>query len=152
MSSCQICGRPIKAKTGVIAHHGYKRPGNGWQTSSCMGARHLPYEKSCDLIPEAITNVTGFIDTVGARLAYFLANPPDTLLYQPHSTWEKRPMARADRPDGFTVEGRRSHRPHHYDTIFHERAYEMQQQIKFAGYDLTFLKDRLANWKLVLDE
>lgn len=42
--TCQICGRPIFAETGVIAHHGYQRPGDGYQTASCPGARELPFE------------------------------------------------------------------------------------------------------------
>lgn len=49
-STCQICGRPIMAKTGRIAHHGYQRPGMGWQTSSCEGARELPFEVSRDAL------------------------------------------------------------------------------------------------------
>jgi hypothetical protein len=53
--TCQICGRPILAETGVIAHHGYQRPGMGWQTSSCFGARHLPFEVSRDALGEYIT-------------------------------------------------------------------------------------------------
>jgi len=56
--TCQICGRPILAETGRIAHHGYQRPGTGWQTESCAGALELPYEVSRDvilkLIPTAI--------------------------------------------------------------------------------------------------
>jgi hypothetical protein len=48
--TCQICGRPIFAGRGFIAHHGYTRPqyGSGVQTSSCWGARHLPFEQSRD--------------------------------------------------------------------------------------------------------
>lgn len=42
--TCQICGRGILAETGVIAHHGYERPGDGYQTASCPGARELPFE------------------------------------------------------------------------------------------------------------
>lgn len=42
--TCQCCGRRIFAETGRIAHHGYQRPGTGWQTASCMGARELPFE------------------------------------------------------------------------------------------------------------
>jgi len=42
--TCQICARKIYAELGVIAHHGYERPGEGWQTDSCDGARKLPYE------------------------------------------------------------------------------------------------------------
>lgn len=41
---CQCCTRAILANTGKIAHHGYERPGSGWQTASCMGAKHLPFE------------------------------------------------------------------------------------------------------------
>lgn len=42
--TCQCCARQIFAETGLIAHHGYERPGDGWQTASCSGARHLPFE------------------------------------------------------------------------------------------------------------
>lgn len=59
--TCQVCGREIKAKKGIIAHHGYKRPEQGWQTDSCIGARQLPYEKSRDIIPKAIQTIQLFI-------------------------------------------------------------------------------------------
>jgi hypothetical protein len=41
--ACQCCGRRILAKRGLIAHHGYTRPGQGWQTASCMGAGYVPF-------------------------------------------------------------------------------------------------------------
>ena len=53
-TTCQICARDIKANTGLIAHHGYQRPGNGWQTASCDGAKQLPYEVSRSFIPVVI--------------------------------------------------------------------------------------------------
>jgi hypothetical protein len=46
--TCQICGRDIFAERGNIAHHGYQRPGDGYQTASCYGAMHLPFEVSRD--------------------------------------------------------------------------------------------------------
>lgn len=48
--TCQCCGRGIFAATGIIAHHGYQRPGQGWQTASCYGARELPFEVSRDAL------------------------------------------------------------------------------------------------------
>lgn len=57
---CQICNREIGTRTGTIAHHGYTRPGMGWQTESCMGAKHLPYELSCDRIAAAIESAEGY--------------------------------------------------------------------------------------------
>jgi hypothetical protein len=44
--TCQCCGRSIFAATGSIAHHGYRRPWGGGQTSSCSGARCSPFEAS----------------------------------------------------------------------------------------------------------
>lgn len=57
---CQVCARKIMASSGVIAHHGYQRPG-GWQTASCRGARRLPYEISNDAIPAEIALIQAYI-------------------------------------------------------------------------------------------
>jgi hypothetical protein len=63
---CQCCGRAIFAETGSIAHHGYQRPGDGWQTASCWGAKHLPFEVSRnvlgDLIKHLETRLEGSIE------------------------------------------------------------------------------------------
>lgn len=68
-TSCQICGRTIKAKQGLIAHHGYTRPGMGFQTPSCYGARRLPYEhtQGYDAILGAIAGLTDWAATLVAR-------------------------------------------------------------------------------------
>ena len=49
--TCQCCGGDVAVEGGEAewqrtrtAHHGYTRPGYGWQTASCEGARSLPYE------------------------------------------------------------------------------------------------------------
>lgn len=42
--TCQCCARKYLANIGSMAHHGYTRPGFGWQTASCMGAKELPFE------------------------------------------------------------------------------------------------------------
>jgi hypothetical protein len=52
--TCQICARLIRSKHGVIAHHGYTRPGGGWQTSSCDGTHHSPLEVSNACLIETI--------------------------------------------------------------------------------------------------
>lgn len=43
---CQVCGlgrRGWIANAGRVPHHGYERPGWGYQTDSCAGAMALPY-------------------------------------------------------------------------------------------------------------
>lgn len=56
--TCQCCARKHMANTGTIAHHGYTRPGHGWQTASCMGAKHLPFEVDRTRLLEMIELMT----------------------------------------------------------------------------------------------
>ena len=46
---CQACGGEWAIVGASISHHGYTRPGGGWQTGSCYGARHQPLEESCEV-------------------------------------------------------------------------------------------------------
>jgi hypothetical protein len=66
--TCQICGRPILAERGNIAHHGYQRPGDGWQTASCYGAMKLPFEISRDALGAYIQIVEEQLEDQKIRL------------------------------------------------------------------------------------
>lgn len=46
VKTCPVCFRPIAVRGSVMAHHGYKRPHEGWQTASCPGIRFMPLEVS----------------------------------------------------------------------------------------------------------
>lgn len=59
--TCQICGRSIFAEVGLIAHHGYERPGTGWQTDSCEGARELPFENAKNALVKNIEALHVFL-------------------------------------------------------------------------------------------
>lgn len=145
--TCQICGRVIKATTGVIAHHGYQRPGHGWQTSSCSGALHKPYEVSCDAIAPAIENVRAFIEREEAFLAGFAANPPTSLSYTRPETYLKNEPIVVNRPGDFKPDGRRTYLPGAYDTLYHAKKYRIEQDVQHARNDLAYLEKRLAGWK-----
>ena len=68
MPTCQICARTIKLKDGPnLAHHGYQRPGSGWQTASCWGARELPYEVSCDVLKRWVIELAKQRDAARGR-------------------------------------------------------------------------------------
>lgn len=67
--TCQICGRPILAERGKIAHHGYQRPGEGWQTASCYGAMELPFEVSRDCLGSYIKLLVAQVERTNAELA-----------------------------------------------------------------------------------
>lgn len=48
VKTCAVCFRPIAVVGETMAHHGYKRPGEGWQTASCAGVRFKPLEVSSE--------------------------------------------------------------------------------------------------------
>ena len=147
-TTCQICGRPIKANTGVIAHHGYQRPGWGSQTSSCHGARYLPYEQSNDRIPYVIDLIKTHLERTEAALKDLIANPPDTLTeydhrFKPHT---------AERPANFDPLGRRhSYHPYAYESIYFGRIDEWEREIPSMRRDIETLQQRFDNWRPTFD-
>jgi hypothetical protein len=46
VKTCPCCFRGIAVLDGTMAHHGYRRPGGGYQTPSCSGVRFKPFEIS----------------------------------------------------------------------------------------------------------
>lgn len=51
--TCQWCNRVQLLPNGVLARHGYNIR-FGWQSGTCSGSDHLPYQESCALIEESI--------------------------------------------------------------------------------------------------
>ena len=83
--TCQICGRAILANTGVIAHHGYERPSQFYQTKSCIGARELPFEASRDELGKYIVALTNGVDAQDRIIASIIAEErPVTRTYTAH--------------------------------------------------------------------
>lgn len=149
---CQICEREIKAKTGVIAHHGYTRPdrGSGWQTASCWGARHLPYEKSCDQIQPCIDHINQYIANQKEMLKELRENPPAKIGESYISMMRERKYY--DRPEGFDAKANEKDTEQRYQSYEYEHKSLIkghQYQIKTSQKDVERLTKRLADWKLV---
>lgn len=148
ITTCQICGRPIKANTGVIAHHGYQRPGWGSQTSSCQGARYLPYEQSCDRIPVVIEWIKEHIALAQRAMNELRNNPPATLTtYRDRSNPRDANKITREKPEGFDPkQDRYSYSPYSYEGIFYRRIADFEQEIKAAQHNLEYLERRLVAW------
>jgi|SRR5579862_1410037 len=150
-ATCQVCGRAIKASTGLIAHHGYRRPYEGWQTASCEGARYVPYEVSCDRLHEVTEMVRGFIASQEKMLADFLAMPPQTLIvYERRSAWGNEERVEYTRPDDFKIDGGYL-RFRTYENAYSNRKYNYEQTIKMAKADVSSMERRLNEWKPALE-
>lgn len=66
--TCQCCARLIKANTGRIAKHGYRRPGDGWQTASCRGAGALPFEASSQALATYVLDLRHEVEQLEERI------------------------------------------------------------------------------------
>lgn len=144
-TTCQICGREIKANTGLIAHHGYQRPYQaGYQTASCAGAKYLPYEKSCDRLKEYIPMLAGQIREIKKNLKRFIAEPPQTITrYSQY--FESKTYTR---PENFDPERYKGAAPaYSYESTYNSQRNEMESSIRYATMDLEIMEGRLQNWK-----
>ena len=156
MTHCQICGRAIRAGNGLIAHHGYTRPGNGWQTKSCFGARYRPYEVACDALVPAIESISRYLGQTQATLDDLMTDPPATIEHvryrydrvrrgfnNPREAWT------ADRPDGFDPHnpGIRANMPKTYEYAFATRTSGLRGNIRSATESLAAFHKRLADWR-----
>lgn len=81
--TCQCCGRPILAETGVIAHHGFLRREPGVQTESCSGASHLPFEADRSHLGDLISGLRGDIERLKLEQGNIEAETASIFFYIP---------------------------------------------------------------------
>ena len=147
----QICARPIKSKNGTIAHHGYKRPGQGWQTASCFGTHYRPYEVACDRIQAAINDAQAFKTRRETNLTLLMTEPPATLTgYRHSSTSTKKVPFEVNKPEGFDPSNPSrcfDHRPLSYSTAWQRLVNAARADITGTAETIEFLQARLAAWK-----
>jgi hypothetical protein len=148
---CQVCGRAIKANTGTIAHHGYQRPGYGYQTRSCAGARHVPYEVGHDALDSWITWLIPAIEAKTVVLANLQANPPaeyDVRETDSYGRYRSPIPKMMPRPDGF--DGHKdcyaSCIPRTYERKFWVTVRNQRNTIKQMQEALAYAQDRRAAW------
>lgn len=155
VTTCQVCGRPIKAALGVIAHHGYRRPmhGSGWQTASCLGARFAPFQRSCDRLRHVIGVVEAHRAALAENLAGIETTPPDFLLFddrtQPRRRYSYGPppeMRRVDRPADFDPK-RYDYRPDSYATVYNNLLFKLRADLRGTDATLADMRARLASWR-----
>lgn len=146
MATCQICGREIKAGNGRIAHHGYKRPGGGWQTSSCRGARYRPYEVACDRIQPEIDGIKEWMARTEESLAKMLADPPQVLMEGQEGPSFRSRWVSYQKPEGFTAASSPSYMPRTYNSLYFRMLGEWKDGLKSAGQEVDRLEKRLAAW------
>lgn len=156
LTHCQICARPIKARTGIIAHHGYERPqAQGWQTASCDGARQLPYEVSRDFIPVVIERYKGHAAHQEAIADEMLRAPSDKVTRVHLNRFGRSDMTKDfEKPavfDPYAVVNRpaRAFSYNSYENEFVKQYESHRANVKEIEAAIVFLQNRFNSWKKV---
>src|SRR5262245_15674389 len=144
ITTCQICGRAIKAASGLIAHHGFRRPEVGWQTGSCPGARFAPYEVSRDRIPQVIAHIRGAL-LVALKAQ---AEPPPPVLHRPSRITRFAPSIPVSRPEGFDPAnlGIDQHNSRSYAWLWVKHQAEIAGRIRECERSIKELTARYEAW------
>jgi hypothetical protein len=152
MTACQICERPIKATTGLIAHHGYQRPHQmHFQTRSCFGARYRPYEVASDALSPYIEMLVDWEVRTRKHLLSLRSDPPATLTFRWSNSWRDREGSiEIPRPEGFDpATARPNYTPRAYVTLYLAAAYNDESEIKSLVTEIARCQARLAAWRPV---
>jgi hypothetical protein len=146
-TTCQVCGRPILANTGVIAHHGYERPRDWYsQTASCPGARFVPYEESCDRLKEVAELVGLHVTHLRENRSALLA--PLTLSYQYKTGHRRNPeyeTRNVFRPVDFK-EGDYYGEEYSYASVLYHKRTALDSEIRNTVSDLAMMNSRIVSW------
>lgn len=158
--TCQCCARKHLANKGVIAHHGFERPGSGWQTASCYGARHLPFEVDRAVLGMMITALRNrkavMIETRGKAereeidfLLYYsdysvkanaYGKRPEVTVKVTRATWD---TMKTEHADGF----RRSIHHHDFDSVKTADLADRDHSIERITRDINECQRRYDGWK-----
>lgn len=157
--TCQCCGRSIFAETGLIAHHGYERPGGGWQTASCSGARELPFEVSRDALRSLIENLKDWKERAILALADVELERTPIIVELPDYTAPRdrlgeRPSKRvevtratfdairAENEKGFTT-----YRLHSFEAVKADNVAKREREISGVRSEIKAQQARFDGWK-----
>lgn len=80
--TCQVCFRSMGIKTGLIAHHGYRRPGDGADHGRCFAERELPYEESCEVTKKYLVMLRAEQEKLITFKTHLEANDVETLYHK----------------------------------------------------------------------
>jgi hypothetical protein len=150
---CQICGHYHLGyvKRGVLAHHGYQRPGQGYQTQSCYGALKQPLHVSCDALPPYINAMESLKDREQIILNRILDTPPAAYVVQ-DSKWDNvarrhLPVDRkVVRPDGFLLGAANRYVMPEYERCYLNDIRHRESQIKGYQHEVDHQTKKLEVW------
>lgn len=130
VKTCPVCFRAIAVVGGVMAHHGFRRPGHGWQTQSCQGIRFKPLEVSSEGLEWLISALSNNLVHLTSMIENQATQPEFLLAKRARNT----PPERITRDDPL------------WSKVFDAHIRSTEAEIAQISRELPVLKTRLINW------
>lgn len=128
--TCPVCFRQIAVQGATMAHHGYQRPGHGFQTASCAGVRFKPLEVSSEGLQWLISTLHSRL--AGLRLAMAnQATEPEFLMVKSRARDKVEVIRRTDAS---------------WKKAFARHIAEVESEIPQLEHELPILERKLADW------
>lgn len=131
VKTCPVCFRSIAVQRGTMAHHGYQRPGQGWQTASCPGIRFKPLEVSNEGLVWLIAALRERMANLKSALANKATRPEFLMAKRGYNT----------KPEKITRDDPQ------WPRAFARHIAEVESEIGSLEYELPMLDKKLADWK-----
>lgn len=133
VKTCACCFRAIAVMPGgTMAHHGYQRPGDGYQTASCPGIRFRPLEVSDEGLRYIITVCEDQVSRATTALG-----DSDTITSLTLPGRPGQPLKKITDHDAGWANALRSYK------------FDLESNIRNTEAALGSLRQRLAAWKPV---
>lgn len=131
VKTCPVCFRSIAVQRGTMAHHGYQRPGQGWQTASCPGIRFKPLEVSSEGLEWLIATLRERLGKLKNAIAN-QATQPEFLLAKRTYSGKHEKITRDDPL---------------WSRVFARHLAEIESEMGSLERELPMLDKKLADWK-----
>lgn len=160
--TCQCCFGAFKLPRGKgkLSHHGYKRPGYGYDVGYCMGEGQLPYEKSCEVTRALMHRVSNYLEHRREYLSKLESGTVERLIVSMTDYSQPLPRGEWKRPTKAVVVTKGDEEVYSYDgrigNVLPSFENALKREIQKVGYDIRaaeeqekFLAQKVAEWKLV---
>lgn len=131
--TCSCCFRDTAViDTGRMAHHGYQRPGDGYQSASCAGVRFPPLEVSTEGLEWLIWSTSEKLGTDRERLSR--RDEMTTITYEAHEKGKLVPRKVSRGEEG-------------WDKTFRAWTRMMEHAVQSGERLLDHLEGELETWR-----
>lgn len=165
IGNCQACAVDFKLRDGRMVHHGYERPGIGYDIGDCLGVGHVPYEVSCELVRQRKLGIEMHRARQVERLGEIERREIDEYT---HKEYRPGKMAedRVKKGQIKCVPARDFANPGHFERYYFSVTYtkhltpsydwnefmqslarEAKLNIRSADGEIAFLSQRIADWR-----